>query len=212
MDLVVSGVGVLDKAMYVLDVVGYRQPIAFSDLVEEIGIPKTTAHRLVIALETHSFLSRDELGRIVTGSRFSTATLAQVALPIMERLTSDTGESTQLFVRRGEQRLCVASVESSAELRTSLPAGALLPINRGSAGKVLLELADVVRRGRAESVGERAAGVASVSVPIHDKATIVAALCLSGPIERLGPSPGRRFGREVVAAAREIEAAVASQH
>src|SRR4051812_27131187 len=94
-DLVVSGVGVLDKAMYVLDVVGYRQPIGFSDLVDEIGLPKTTAHRLVTALETHSFLSRDKRGRIVTGSRFSTATLAQVAVPVMERLTNDTGESTQ---------------------------------------------------------------------------------------------------------------------
>ena len=61
-DYVVSGVGVLDKAMFLLNVVEYRQPVTFVELTEAIDFPKTTTHRLVAALEAHGFLHRDETG------------------------------------------------------------------------------------------------------------------------------------------------------
>jgi DNA-binding IclR family transcriptional regulator len=64
--------------------------------------------------------------------------------------------------------------------------------------------------GWIESLGERSPGVASVSAPVFDDSVLIAALCLSGPIDRLAPSPGQRFGKSVVAAAREIEHAVAT--
>jgi DNA-binding IclR family transcriptional regulator len=212
MDPVVSGVGVLDKAMHVLDVVEYSQPVSFPDLVEAVGHPKTTVHRLVTALEMHGFLRRDDAGRLVTGSRFSTASLSQIATPIMAALTRATGESTQLFVRRGQLRLCVVSIESPAELRTAVPVGSMFPIDKGSGGKVLMETDEVRARGWASSVGERSAGVASVSAPIHDARLVIAALSLSGPIERLTTDPGPRFAKKVVAAAREIQRAAATAH
>ena len=50
------------------------------------------------------------------------------------------------------------------------------------------------RRGWAASVGEREAGVASVSAPVFDgPGTVVAAVSVSGPIDRLGQHPGRRW-------------------
>jgi DNA-binding IclR family transcriptional regulator len=54
-------------------------------------------------------------------------------------------------------------------------------------------------------VGEREAGVASVSAPILDRGSIIAAVSVSGPIERTTKHPGRRYGEAVVAAARRIE-------
>jgi DNA-binding IclR family transcriptional regulator len=185
MESVVSGVGVLDKAMHLLDVVEYSQPVSFLDLVEAVGFPKTTVHRLVAALEMHGFLRRDDSGRLVTGSRFATASLSQLATPIMARLTRATGESTQLFVRRGQLRLCIVSIESPAELRTAVPVGTMFPIDKGSGGKVLLGSDQVLDRGWAQSAGERSPGVASVSAPVYEGSVVVAALCLSGPIERL---------------------------
>jgi DNA-binding IclR family transcriptional regulator len=166
----------------------------------------------VLALETHGFLSRNDKGQLITGSRFATASLSQIAAPILQRLSADTGESTQLFVRRGMQRLVILSIESTEELRTMVPVGALLTAEKGSAGRVLLGDEAALRAGWVESVGERAAGIASVSAPVYDGSQVVAAVCLSGPIERLGTSPGRKYAGQVVAAAKDIQRAAATSH
>ena len=58
------------------------------------------------------------------------------------------------------------------------------------------------RRGWAQSVGEREAGVASVSAPVRGPGgRVVAAVSVSGPIERLTRQPGRLHAQAVVAAA-----------
>lgn len=205
-----SGVKVLDKVLHLLDVVEYSQPVTLQELVDIIQLPRTTAYRLLTALETHGFIRRDEGGRYVTGSRFATSSLLQVAPPILTALTQRTGESSQLFVRRGQQRLCLVSIESPAELRTIVPVGALLPLDKGSGGRVLLGDPETLRRGWAESVAERSPGVASVSAPIFDASVLIGAVSVSGPINRLGTSPGKRFGDAVVAAAHEIERVVST--
>ena len=63
-------------------------------------------------------------------------------------------------------------------------------------------LAGVRRRGWAQSVSEREAGVASVSAPVRGPAgRVVAAVSVCGPIERLGRAPGRLHAQAVVTAA-----------
>jgi DNA-binding IclR family transcriptional regulator len=58
-------------------------------------------------------------------------------------------------------------------------------------------------------VEERQRGVASVSAPVRDgNGDVVAAISVSGPIDRTTRSPGRRYGSEVASAAAAIEAAL----
>jgi DNA-binding IclR family transcriptional regulator len=84
--------------------------------------------------------------------------------------------------------------------------GALLPLDVGSAGKVL-DGGDAAHW--AESVEEREAGVASVSAAVLDRVgAVVAAVSISGPVERLTRHPGRRFGAKVQASAVQISAFV----
>jgi DNA-binding IclR family transcriptional regulator len=60
------------------------------------------------------------------------------------------------------------------------------------------------------SVEERERGVASVSAPVRDAdGRVLAAVSVSGPVERTTRSPGERYGEAVEAAARRIEAALA---
>jgi hypothetical protein len=106
----------------------------------------------------------------------------------------------------------VVSVESPEELRTTVPVGSLLVIERGSGGKILSGDQEALRRGWAESAGERVPGIASVSAPIYDASMVVAALSISGPIERLGVSPGKRYAETVAAAAEQIQRALATAH
>jgi DNA-binding IclR family transcriptional regulator len=75
--------------------------------------------------------------------------------------------------------------------------------------RIRAELARIRARGWSESVAEREAGVASVSAPVLDATgALVAAVSVSGPIERTGRSPGRRYAEAVMEAARAIEAAL----
>ncbi len=66
-------------------------------------------------------------------------------------------------------------------------------------------LSGVRRRGWAQSVAEREPGVASVSAPVRGSSgRVVAAVSISGPVERLSRQPGRLHAGAVVAAANRL--------
>ncbi len=212
---IVTGVGVLDKAVHVLRAVAER-PSSLAALQTATGLPRATAHRLAVALESHGLLRRDDDGRFDLGPELASLgreaaarfPLAGIALPVIERLRDQTGESAQLFVREGSARRCVLSFQSPHALRWIVPEGVLFPLDVGSAGKVLS--GETTANGWVASVEEREPGVASVSAPVHDgNGTLIAAVSVSGPVERLSREPGRVFGTRVVAAASDLSARVA---
>jgi DNA-binding IclR family transcriptional regulator len=209
----VSGVGVLDKAVEVLWALE-RSPRSLGELVESTGLPRATAHRLAVALESHGLVRRDDEGRFALGVQLvSLGRAAAEGLPLasaaqgaLRGLRDETGESVQLYVREGERRVCIAALESPHGLRTIVPMGASLPLGVGSAGRVLAETGSA--DGWVQSVGEREAGVASVSAAVRGRdGRAVAAVSVSGPIERTTRQPGRRYGDAVLGAARAIERA-----
>ncbi|MCW2544723.1 MAG: IclR family transcriptional regulator [Frankiales bacterium] len=218
-----SGVGVLDKAVLVLDAVQDGAD-SLASITDRTGLSRATAHRLAVALEVHRLLDRDGDGRWRLGARMgrSDEVLARAAV-VLTRLRDVSGESAQLYRRRGDLRVCVAAADLGSGLRDTVPVGAELPMTAGSAAQVLLAwdggpvppgaafttktLAEVRRRGWAHSVGERQQGVASVSAPVLGAdGAVVAAVGVSGPIERLGRQPGPKHAAAVVAAARELSA------
>jgi DNA-binding IclR family transcriptional regulator len=213
----VSPVGVLDKAVAVLAALE-PGPRSLGELVDDTGISRATAHRLASALEDHGLVRRDADGRFALGPRLlvlgraasETFPLGEAAEPALTTLRDATGESVQLYVRDGDLRVCIAALESPHGLRTIVPLGARLTMEVGSAAKLLRGDADALRRGWAQSVGEREAGVASVSAPVLDRSgRVVAAVSVSGPIDRTTRQPGRRYADDVTAAARRIERAAA---
>jgi DNA-binding IclR family transcriptional regulator len=198
-----SGVGVLDKAFTIVDTLE-AGPRSLNELVAATGLSRATAHRLAVALEAHGMVRRDDEGRFALGLRL--LPLAELARPSLERLRDETGESAQLYVRQQESRVCVLSLESPHGLRTIVPLGATLSLDRGSAGRVLRGQ-DTGRRGWIESVEEREPGVASVSAPVRDAhGNVLAAVSVSGPINRMTRTPGRKHGAAVAQAAEQISA------
>lgn len=215
-DPTVSGVGVVDKAVAVLDALA-AEPRALADLVAATGLSRATAHRLAAALEVHGLVARQSDGRYVLGPGLvalgraaeSSPVLAERARPALLDLRDATGESVQLYVRDDGHRRCVESLESPHGLRTIVAVGDVMPLDRGSAGRVLLGEAGRSGQGWVQTVGEREPGVASVSAPVRAAGgDVVAAVSVSGPISRMGRQPGRRYGADVVAAAGVIAMAL----
>ncbi|HEX5947235.1 MAG TPA: IclR family transcriptional regulator [Acidimicrobiales bacterium] len=215
-----SGVGVIDKAMTVIGALE-PGPRTLAQLVEATGLSRATAHRLAVALEAHGLVRRDVEGRFSLGLRLIGLGHAAAeavpgwldARPALAWLQEQTGESVQLYVRDGDERVCVESLEAPHELRTIVPIGARMPLDRGSAGRVLVAPpAPAGANGPrwVESIAEREPGVASVSAPVADPSgRVVAAVSVSGPIDRITRSPGRRHGVAVVEAAARISAHLA---
>ena len=177
-------------------------------------------------------MARDTQGRFTLGPRLAELATAAgedrllaAAAPVLVALRDATGESCQLYRRQGEQRICVAVAERLSGLRDTVPIGAVLSMQAGSAAQVLLAweepermhrglqgarftataLAGVRRRGWAQSVAERELGVASVSAPVRGAGNkVIAALSVSGPIERLGRAPGRLHAAAVITTAARL--------
>jgi DNA-binding IclR family transcriptional regulator len=208
--------GVVDKVASILDALA-SGPASLNDVVARTALPRATAHRLALALCRHGLVGRDDEGRFVLGLRMiglgraaaDAMPLRALARPALEALRDQTGESVQLYVPDEGGRRCVVSLQSPHGLRWIVAEGALLPMDRGSAGKVL---SGATGPGTwAESVEEREPGVVSVSGGIHGSAgVLIGAVSVSGPVERLSRAPGRRFGPQVVAAADAITAAAGS--
>jgi DNA-binding IclR family transcriptional regulator len=224
-----SGVGVLDKTISVLSALE-DGPASLAQLVKVTGLARPTAHRIAVALESHRLLARDAQG--VLGPRIGELAAAAgedrllaIAQPILIQLRDATGESAQLYRAHADTRICVAAAERASGLRDTVPVGAALPMTAGSAAQILLAweeggrmhrglrgakftattLAQVRRRGWAATAAEREPGVASVSAPVRGPGgRVLAAVSVSGPIERLTRSPGRMHAAAVVGAGDKI--------
>ncbi len=226
-----SGIGVLDKAVGVLRAAA-AEPCGLAELCERTGLPRATAHRLAVGLEVHGLLHRGSDGRWRPGPTLAELAaggvdpLLEAAASVLPRLRDITGESVQLYRRDGTQRVCIAAAEPSSGLRDTVPVGSRLPMTAGSGAKVLAAwaepalqrailadatfgervLLDVRRRGWAQSVAERESGVASVSAPVRDAAgQVVAAVSVSGPVDRIGRRPGVRWAADLLAAAEALQ-------
>lgn len=206
--------GVLDKSLAIVAAVA-EAPRTLAGLTEATGLSRATAHRLAVALEEHHLLRRTGDGRFALGLHLvalgrrsaEQLPLAEAAAPALEALRDRTGESVQLYVVDGGARVCVAALESPHGLRTIVPVGATLPLDRGSAGRVLTE--GVPPSGWVQTVEDREPGVASVSAPVvAPDGRVVAAVSVSGPVDRMGRAPGRRHGPAVAEAAAAVAGAV----
>jgi DNA-binding IclR family transcriptional regulator len=141
----ITGVGVLDRSVGLLDLLA-DGPRTLRWLAGASGLPRPTAYRLLVALEAHRLVARYATGAFELGPRLAELALragpaldlADVAGPVLARLHEATGESVQLYVRSGDRRLCVAARDAGTGLRDSVAVGALLPLDVGSGGKVLL--------------------------------------------------------------------------
>ncbi|MET9992825.1 helix-turn-helix domain-containing protein [Streptomyces mutabilis] len=197
-----TGVGVLDKAMAIVELCEYR-PSTASQIARELDMKTSTAHRLAAALVAHELLRRDDSGLYRLGRRAQPSRLISLARPCLERLTKEIRETSQLWVARGPERILIASISAETELRVVFSPGERLPFSAGGSAAFALQ-GQLGEEGWVEAVSQRTPGLGSVSAPVREGEDIVAVVCVVAPLFRTPGTPGQAYGDRVVSTAAEI--------
>jgi IclR family transcriptional regulator, acetate operon repressor len=147
-------------------VVESDSPPSFTSLVDELGLAKSTASRLLHALERNRLVRRDRDGCFHPGSLFAAYAarrdavrdLVDVATPALERLAKETGETVNLAVPSDGVATQVAQIDSRHLLGATNWVGVQVPTHCSAVGKVLLAYgtlpapADLLRCTKASQV------------------------------------------------------------
>jgi DNA-binding IclR family transcriptional regulator len=159
-----SGTQAVDRAAELLSlVVAASGAPQFSELVAGTGLPKSTASRLLQALERHHLLYRDEQGGYSPGALFVGYTarhdpigqLARLAGPVLRDLTERTGETVNLAVAHGTAVVQVAQVDATFVLGVTNWVGVDVPAHCSALGKVCFAYGALAVPGRLARRTER---------------------------------------------------------
>lgn len=137
-----------DRAIDVLLLFTEQQPVLTAEAVSErLGMPRSTTYRYLQSLRSSGLVEDDtssggfrlgsEILRLARVARQGLG-LSELALPIMQELAKQTGESVILTRRAGQHVICIERVESVHRVRLSYERGQVLPLHAGASAKVLL--------------------------------------------------------------------------
>ncbi|AEF39430.1 IclR family transcriptional regulator [Hoyosella subflava] len=142
-----GGVQSVDRAISILEILAREGEAGVSDVAAEIGVHKSTAFRLLAALEERDFVEQSaERGkyRLAFGVlRLASAIPTRIDMvrqsqPIVEGLATHLGETINLAVVREHYAVNVQQARSSAAVASQNWVGQLTPLHATSSGKILL--------------------------------------------------------------------------
>lgn len=142
---------VLDKTVQVVDILGRASgPVRLGVVAQTMGVPKSSAHRLLSELASHGLVRRAGDGEYSLGYRLvqwghladRAVGLRHIAEPVMTQLRDAVRESVHLYVVEDDHRVCVLSVEGPHTLRPVAVLGRPMPLGYGAAGKLLYSFSD----------------------------------------------------------------------
>ncbi|MQA87137.1 MAG: helix-turn-helix domain-containing protein [Streptosporangiales bacterium] len=137
----------VDKALQVLLLLRRRGQLRVTEVSDDLGVARSTAHRLLSTLTSRGFLIRDPLTRAYRSGRVLIEIgLASVegldirpqARPYLEALSARLHETVNLVVLEGSSCRFLDGVAGDRTLLTRVRTGTLLPAHTTSGGKVLL--------------------------------------------------------------------------
>jgi len=143
-----SGIQVIERMMKLLDVLSYHpDPVSLKQLALETGLHPSTAHRILAAMASSGFAERADAGTYRLGIRLlelgnlvkSRISIGQAAMPLMQRLHRQIGESVNLGVRQGDEIVYVERTSSGrSSVRVVHLVGARAPLHVTAVGKLYL--------------------------------------------------------------------------
>lgn len=150
-----SNVRAVERALDILLCFADRHEWAMTEIAENVGLHKSTVHRMLATLEDKGFVIRDRASdRYRLGLRIWELSAnmsgaddpAVVCLPQMEQLRDMLGETVSLYLRDGNERIRIQAVQSNQAVRRVAPVGARLPLYVGASSKVLIAFEEPDKR------------------------------------------------------------------
>lgn len=139
-----------ESSRKVLSLLAYFEPARASATMETLAraikAPKSTAYRYVSLLREFGFLMEVQAGQYALGPRAlgmaraaqAAISYADIARPIMEGLSHDTGETVFLLRRVGDHAICIGRCDPVSPVRIFLEIGSAVPLHIGASPKLLL--------------------------------------------------------------------------
>lgn len=138
-----------DRALTVVEFVAGKGSASFTEILEGLSLPRSSAHGLLNTLCAAGWLDHNssnkqyslglrawQVGQLYTGHQ----TLANVAKPVMDRLSTSLGETVQLALLDGVENVYIAISQASGGMRLGSSVGMRLLAHATGIGKALLSM------------------------------------------------------------------------
>lgn len=172
-------------------------PMKLKDIEAATGLFHSVILRYLISLERRRYVHRRPDGSYQLGSRLRqlgqafehTFDLAVYLQPVLELISSHSGETVSFYVEEDGKRVCLYRHESAQTLKVSTRAGVPLPLDETSTGQVLWEFGRTPgwQAHAVDSLVRKSSGIydtwtASISTPVFGADNqLLGALTISGP-------------------------------
>lgn len=197
-----DGVAAVDRALTIL---GAFRPgdtsLSTFEIAQRCNLAERSTRRIAQSLLRFGYLRRleDESYQIgpaplMLGAVYRhTASLGDLLIPLMREVADQTGESMSIYVRSGDVRVCLHRIDSMHAVRGNVREGDVLPLERGSGGRILLafsgakgKLYETIRTEYCyASIGERDPETVGISVPFFGAGHVMGAMTVAGPRSRI---------------------------
>ena len=135
----------VNATLRILDLLAARGPVGLADLARELGVAKSTAHRVCAVLVERAWAVRDSDGRYHLGVRALRLGSVATELPIVVAFRSVASdylsaldESIALAVLDGDESLYIAIEDTSQPVRYITHVGSKTPAFASASGRVVL--------------------------------------------------------------------------
>lgn len=137
----------LGKAVRLLDLLGGRREATTAELAKALDEPRSSVHRLLNVLteldlvEPGAHRSRYRLGLKLL--RLGSVVVSRLdvrvsAVPFMERIHDETGETVYLLLQRGREAVCIERIDGRRAALMDLKLGGSLPLHEGAGPRAFL--------------------------------------------------------------------------
>ena len=137
----------LDRGIMLLQALAQHKAMSLSDLALQVGLPASSAHRLLMTLQQHDFVDFDENTQLwqvgieafrVGSAYLSRTNFLEAARQPLRDLMQATGETANLAVVDQAEVVFVAQVETAHPIRAFFSAGTRALMHSSGIGKALL--------------------------------------------------------------------------
>jgi DNA-binding IclR family transcriptional regulator len=150
-----AGVQSVDRAISVLEILARRGEARVTEVAAEISVHKSTAFRLLGALEERGLVEQDQdrgkyrlgFGIVaLAGAVSARMDVTRYGRPVCERLAREIGETVNIAVARSHYAVNIDQVAGVSAITAHNWVGQLTPLHATSSGKILLAYLSEARR------------------------------------------------------------------